>query len=238
MPTLSITAPQALARAAASMDRVGLPQPWCSWGRRGATQAVGNTNDCCYAVTYWTQDRRGADSELRNGSIRAYRADRKYPEPLFRPASNRTNLTAREILAAGIRPGDLVCFRWSPRSGDGLPDHIGMVKRVRPDGYVETLEANTGPRPGVATPCGTHERVREPGVIVGFIRPPYKAPAPKPKAAPKPATAVSRKTETVRARDTLSGIGARVGVPWRRIAELNHIPAPYVIHQGDVLRLA
>lgn len=233
---LAITASQSLARAAASMGRVGLPQPWCVWGRRGASQAVGNTNDCCYGVTYWTRDRRGADSELRNGSIRAFRADRKYPEPLFRPAFNRSNLTARDILAAHIRPGDLVCFRWAPRSGDGLPDHIGMVKRVRADGYVETYEANTGPRPGVAVPCGTHERVREPGVIAGFIRPPYK-PAAAAKPAPKPSKPVSRKTETVRTGDTLIRVGARTGVAWQKIAQLNGVRAPYVIHVGDVLRL-
>jgi hypothetical protein len=231
--TLNTTAAQALARADATMDRIGLPQAWCRWGKRGAQQSVGTTNDCCYAVTYWTQDRRGADSELRNGSIRAFRADRRYPEPLFHGPDNRRNVTAQQILAAKIRPGDLVCFRWSPAAGDGLPDHIGMVVRVRADGYVITREANTGPRPGVSVPCGTHERVREPGVIVGFIRPPYQ-PA---HAAPKPAPAVSHRTYTVRDGDTLIAVGARVKVSWTTIAHLNGIAAPYVIHPKDVLRL-
>lgn len=44
-------------------------------------------------------------------------------------------------------------------------------------------------------------------------------------------------TYTVKAGETLSGIGAKVGVPWKTLATLNGIKAPYVIHAGDVLKL-
>lgn len=44
-------------------------------------------------------------------------------------------------------------------------------------------------------------------------------------------------TYTVRSGDTLSGIGAKVGVPWQTLATLNGIKAPYTIRPGQVLRL-
>ncbi|HEX5568485.1 MAG TPA: LysM peptidoglycan-binding domain-containing protein [Streptomyces sp.] len=63
---------------------------------------------------------------------------------------------------------------------------------------------------------------------------------PAPKGATPPATggtAPSGSTYTVKSGDTLSGIGAKVGVPWQTLASLNGIKAPYVIHPGDVLKL-
>ena len=40
---------------------------------------------------------------------------------------------------------------------------------------------------------------------------------------------------TVVAGDTLSGIGAKLGVDWRRIASSNGISSPYTIYPGDQL---
>lgn len=44
-------------------------------------------------------------------------------------------------------------------------------------------------------------------------------------------------THTVTAGDTLYRIGQRHGLTWRRLAELNGIPEPYLIRPGQVLRL-
>lgn len=44
-------------------------------------------------------------------------------------------------------------------------------------------------------------------------------------------------TYTVKDGDTLSGIGAKVGVAWQTLATLNGIKAPYVIRAGEVLKL-
>lgn len=44
-------------------------------------------------------------------------------------------------------------------------------------------------------------------------------------------------TYTVKAGDTLSSIGPKVGVPWQTLAKLNNITAPYVIKPGQVLKL-
>lgn len=47
--------------------------------------------------------------------------------------------------------------------------------------------------------------------------------------------APARQTYTVRSGDTLSGIAARYGTSWQRLAELNGLPDPNVIHPGQVL---
>ncbi len=44
-------------------------------------------------------------------------------------------------------------------------------------------------------------------------------------------------TYTVRSGDTLSGIGAKLGVDWRVMAQANHIARPDLIKPGEVLRL-
>lgn len=62
--------------------------------------------------------------------------------------------------------------------------------------------------------------------------PVQSAPAP---SAPAPSAAGSY---TVVANDTLSGIGAKLGIDWHNIANLNGIPAPkYTIYPGQVLHL-
>lgn len=44
------------------------------------------------------------------------------------------------------------------------------------------------------------------------------------------------RTYTVRSGDTLSGIGAKLGVPWQTIASLNNIKSPYIIQPGQKLK--
>ena len=50
--------------------------------------------------------------------------------------------------------------------------------------------------------------------------------------------AVAAKTYTVVSNDTLSKIGAKTGVNWKTIAELNGIKFPYIIKKGQVLKLS
>ncbi len=45
-------------------------------------------------------------------------------------------------------------------------------------------------------------------------------------------------TYTVKAGDSLSAVGAKVGVAWETIASLNGLSSPYTIHPGQVLKLA
>ena len=45
------------------------------------------------------------------------------------------------------------------------------------------------------------------------------------------------KTYTVVAGDYLSKVGKKTGIDWRKIAQINGIKAPYIIHKGQVLKL-
>ncbi len=54
---------------------------------------------------------------------------------------------------------------------------------------------------------------------------------------PQPSTPNTAKTYTVKAGDTLSGIGAKTGVKWQNIASYNSIKAPYTIFPNQVLKL-
>lgn len=47
----------------------------------------------------------------------------------------------------------------------------------------------------------------------------------------------SESTYTVVKNDTLSGIGTKVGLDWRLIAQANGIDSPYIIYPGQVLKL-
>ena len=47
----------------------------------------------------------------------------------------------------------------------------------------------------------------------------------------------SEKTYTVKSGDTLSGIGAKLGVNWKDIASKNNISSPYTIYPGQVLKI-
>ena len=41
---------------------------------------------------------------------------------------------------------------------------------------------------------------------------------------------------TVKSGDTLSGIGAKLGINWKTIADKNGIKSPYTIYPGQVLK--
>lgn len=45
-------------------------------------------------------------------------------------------------------------------------------------------------------------------------------------------------TYTVKSGDTLSGIGSKLGVDWKKIADLNGISSPYTIYPGQVLKIS
>jgi hypothetical protein len=155
---IHVTREEAYKRAVAALGRMGLPQPWCPFGKRALDQEEGNTNDCCFFCTWILKDNGGrARSDYRNGSIKAMRADRHWPE---------FTLDVKKP-----RMGDFILLRWS---NDGLPDHIGFLTSHNGDyESFNTIEANTGPKVGVHIPCGVYRRTRFPQNVFGFIRPPY-----------------------------------------------------------------
>lgn len=74
---------------------------------------------------------------------------------------------------AGPQPGDCVFFNWGGRPR-GVPEHIGLVESVRPDGIV-TLEGNTSAGNN-ANGGQVQRRFRPFGTyIIGYGRPAYTA---------------------------------------------------------------
>lgn len=65
---------------------------------------------------------------------------------------------------------------------------------------------------------------------------PGAVPAPS-NPAPNPSPAPGNGTYTVVKNDTLSGIGAKLGLNWQDIARWNGIVAPYTIYPGQVLKV-
>lgn len=55
-------------------------------------------------------------------------------------------------------------------------------------------------------------------------------------AVNKKANPAPIRTYTVKSGDTLSGIGAKLGINWRTIADKNGIVSPYIIYPGQVLK--
>lgn len=146
--------------------------------------------------------------------------------------STRVTLFARHYAAIGRyvskpQPGDLVCFDWGM---NGAYDHIGIVEKVLSGGRIQTIEGNTNPGNGQD---GVYRMVRSTSSVRGYCRPHYRATAtPKPPApAPKPTVG----TYVVRKGDTLAKIGDALNIPWKTLAALNRIKAPYTIRPGQKL---
>ncbi|MBS2031832.1 MAG: peptidoglycan-binding protein [Deltaproteobacteria bacterium] len=62
------------------------------------------------------------------------------------------------------QPGDLVLFDWN---GDGVADHVGIVKSVNGDGSIQTIEGNSD-KPGTSQ-SGVWEHTRYPSTIMGYV---------------------------------------------------------------------
>jgi hypothetical protein len=69
--------------------------------------------------------------------------------------------------------GCVVFFDWNGTNNTGAIDHVGIIKKVRSDGRIITVEGNTSDMVAI--------RLRSADVIAGFGMPEFdKAPAPKP----------------------------------------------------------
>ena len=74
------------------------------------------------------------------------------------------------FISGGYAPGDLVFLRFSTKRTS--PEHIGMVKEVRADGSLVTIEGNTG-LGNDANGGQVQQRVRPSWQAVGGYRPKY-----------------------------------------------------------------
>ena len=75
------------------------------------------------------------------------------------------------FVSGNYQPGDLVFFRFQ---GKGGPQHVGLVKEVRANGDLVTVEGNTG-SDNDANGGQVQKRIRSNTLIVGAHRPRYQA---------------------------------------------------------------
>ena len=75
-----------------------------------------------------------------------------------------------QLVASGYLPGDLVFLRFSQKRT--RPEHVGMVKEVRSNGDVITIEGNTG-LGNDANGGQVQQRVRYARQVLGAYRPRY-----------------------------------------------------------------
>ena len=85
--------------------------------------------------------------------------------------------------------------------------------------------ASDGQVPGIGGNADVNVSMVDLPVLTGAAPPP-----PPPQAPPQ-------ETYVVQPGDTLSGIGAKLGVDWRAIAQANGISNPDLIYVGQVLRI-
>ncbi len=79
---------------------------------------------------------------------------------------------ARKLyVSSGYRPGDLIFMRFSRNRTS--PEHIGLLKEIRADGRLVTIEGNTG-LGNDANGGQVQQRVREMWQVLGAYRPKYE----------------------------------------------------------------
>ena len=77
-----------------------------------------------------------------------------------------------QLVRSGYRPGDLVFMRFSQKRT--RPEHVGLVKEVRSNGDIITIEGNTG-LGNDANGGQVQQRVRYAWQVLGAYRPHYNA---------------------------------------------------------------
>lgn len=130
--------------------------------------------------------------------------------------------------------GDYIYYDWDDNGvGDctGHADHVGIVESVN-GSTITVIEGNNS------------DNVKRRNIAVngryirGFGIPNYasKATASAP-AAPEAPTATAGDTYTVKAGDTLSGIAAKYGTTYQKLASYNGIANPNIINVGQKISI-
>ena len=140
--------------------------------------------------------------------------------------------------------GDACVYDWqdganyATTDNTGAPDHIGIVTKVGGSTFVVTEGNMNGGKVGKRTMKVNGRYIR------GFITPDFDMIARKlggtsGGTADKPTkpTTQAAGTYTVKSGDTLSRIAAKYGTTVAKLAEINGIKNPNLIHVGQVLRL-
>ena len=113
-----------------------------------------------------------------------------------------------------------------PQRGASRPERRSAARRP------VTKRVPTGADLPVQLPVGG-DQFRLP-VVVGANRPHERVVAVRTRAGK---TRLGRRTHLIRAGETLSGIAARYGLSWQRLAGLNNVEDPDLIYAGNTLML-
>ena len=94
------------------------------------------------------------------------------------PASGLAEFIKTRRVVEKPQPGDIVFFNFATDEAFGMP-HVGLVTNTeawRPDGYIQTIEANvnSGLPKASLVKDGVYRRVRSKREVLGFGRPGYK----------------------------------------------------------------
>lgn len=163
MTTLSLTAEQVREAQLSHVGTVGRPNAWWAWDA--------STSDCLGFQTFTMGLRKSRKDETL---------------ALISCASFLAHTSWEKVPVSGLRPGDLVFQNWDAdildKSGHyGTdPEHVGSLYAPIKNGLVTTLEANTGPAPGVTRPNGMYKKTRplgNDGWLLFGVRPLFAHPA-------------------------------------------------------------
>lgn len=86
--------------------------------------------------------------------------------------NGRDRFASHSRLTHTPKAGDLVFYNWS---GGSLPEHVGIVEAVLPDGRIQTIEGNTssGIYGSQSNGGGVWRRIRSTSSVVGYGVPEY-----------------------------------------------------------------
>ena len=136
------------------------------------------------------------------------------------------------------KPGDYIFYDWDDNGvGDntGAPDHVGIVVSVSGN-TIRVIEGNMSNAVGYRNIAVNARYIR------GYGCPDYDSKATATGGGTAPTTPTQPSTGAdevciVKSGDTLSGIAAKYGTTYQKLAEYNGIANPNIIHVGQQIRI-
>lgn len=133
------------------------------------------------------------------------------------------------------QPGDIIVYNWDDNTqpNDGYSDHIGYVESVS-GRTITAIEGNKGEAVGRRTLTVGNGNIR------GYARPKYSGSSSTGSGVSTgggTTTSGSDTVYTVKAGDTLSGIAAKYGTTYQKLAAYNGISNPNKISVGQKIKI-
>ena len=235
---------------------------WCSSSaendHRAITVEIASDTFNPYAITdaaYNALIDLAVDVCKRNGKTKLLWFGDKNKSLTYEPKTNEMVITCHRWFAAKACPGDYVYSRLGQIT-DEVNKRLGTTSSQTPSSSSSSSSTSTGDtytvvkndtlscigaKLGIAwKTIADLNGIKSPYIIYTgqVLKLPTSANTSSNNSpANSSTTSSSNLTYTVVKNDTLSGIGAKLKIDWKSIAELNGIKSPYVINIGQVLKL-